>query len=137
MTGGCGIQLKFQIFFFRISSKIPLLSCFLIPVAELFGRFLPLRPDREVVHRESWITRHVLLDLEEGGEGLGDLLVLQGGAGLQEDETLASDVARRVVDVQLIVLVLVKERAPGLENGKMIVIPGSEKTCRIVIMIEA
>lgn len=92
-------------------------------MTKLLGRLLPLGPDGQVVHRERGVARHVLLDLEEGGKRLGDLLVLEGGAGLQQDQALAPHVARGVVDVELIMLVLVEERAPGLEDGEMIVIP--------------
>ena len=78
-------------------------------MTKLLGRLLPLRPDGQVVHGERGIARHVLLDLKEGWKGLGDLLVLEGGAGLEQDEALAPDVTRSVVDVELIVLVLVEE----------------------------
>lgn len=99
------------------SSRLVSLSIYLLLVTKLLGRLLPLGPDGQVVHRERGVARHVLLDLEEGGKRLGDLLVLEGGAGLQQDQALAPHVARGVVDVELIMLVLVEERAPGLEDG--------------------
>ena len=99
------------------------LSVLILLVTKLLCRLLPLGPDRQVVHRERGVSRHVLLDLEEGGQRLGNLLVLEGGAGLQQEEALAPDMARGVVDVELIVLVLIEEGAPRLEDGKVIVIP--------------
>ena len=93
-----------------------------ILVTELLRGLLPLWADGEVVHGEGGVPRHVLLDLEEGRQRLGDLLVPERGAGLQQHEALAADVARRVVDVQLVVLVLVQERPTGLEHRKMVVI---------------
>ena len=68
-------------------------------MTELLGRLLPLGPDGEVVHGEGGVPSHVLLDLEERREVGSDLLVLEGGAGLQEHEALAPGVAGRVVDV--------------------------------------
>ena len=92
-------------------------------MTELLGRLLPLGPDGEVVHREGGVPGHVLLDLEEGWELGGDLLVPESGAGLQEHEPLAPGVAGGVVDVELVVLVLIQEGSPRLEDGKMIVVP--------------
>ena len=92
-------------------------------MTELFRGLLPLRADGEVVHGEGGVPRHVLLDLEEGRQRLGDLPVPERGAGLQQHEALAADVARRVVDVQLVVLVLVQERTPSLEDRQVVVVP--------------
>ena len=92
-------------------------------MTELFCRLLPLGPDGEVVHGEGGVSGHVLLHLEEGRELGGDLLVPESGAGLQEHQSLAPRVAGRVVDVELVVLVLVQERPPRLEDGKVVVVP--------------
>ena len=93
-------------------------------VAELLGGLLPLGPDGEVVHGECRVPGHVLLHLQERRQLGGDLLVAEGGAGLQEHEALAASVTRRVVDIELVVLVLVQEGPPGLEHGQVVVVPG-------------
>ena len=72
-----------------------------------------------VSHAERWEVLQPVVCVSK----LGNLLVLEGGAGLQQEEALAPDMARGVVDVKLIVLVLVEEGAPRLEDGKVIVIP--------------
>ena len=92
-------------------------------VTELLGGLLPLGPDGEVVHGEGGVPGHVLLNLQERRQLGGDLLVAEGGAGLQQHEALAPGVTRRVVDVELVVLVLVQERPPGLEDRQMVVVP--------------
>ena len=78
-------------------------------VTKLFSRFLPLRSDGEVVHGEGRISSHILLDLEEGRKSLGNLVILESGAGLQEDESLAPSMAGRVVDVELIMLTFIQK----------------------------
>ena len=92
-------------------------------VAELLGGLLPLGPDGEVVHGEGRVPGHVLLHLQERRQLGGDLLVAEGGAGLQQHEALAASVTGRVVDVQLVVLVLVQERTPSLEDRQVVVVP--------------
>ena len=92
-------------------------------MTELLGGLLPLGPDGEVVHGEGGVPGHVLLHLEEGRELGCDLLVPESGAGLQEHQALAPRVTGRVVDVELVVLVLVQEGSPRLEDGQMVVIP--------------
>ena len=92
-------------------------------MTELLGRLLPLGSDGEVVHGEGRVPGHVLLHLQERRQLGGDLLVAEGGAGLQQHEALAASVTGRVVDVQLVVLVLVQEGSPRLEDGQMVVIP--------------
>ena len=92
-------------------------------MTELLGRLLPLGSDGEVVHGEGGVSGHVLLHLEEGRELGCDLLVPESGAGLQEHQALAPRVTGRVVDVELVVLVLVQEGSPRLEDGQMVVIP--------------
>ena len=92
-------------------------------MTELLGGLLPLGPDGEVVHGEGGVSGHVLLDLQERRQLGGDLLVAEGGAGLQQHEALAAGVTGRVVDVELVVLVLVQEGSPRLEDGQVVVIP--------------
>ena len=77
-----------------------------IPVAKLINRFLPVTTDGEVVHGEGWVARHLPFDLEEGWQGIPDLMFLQGRERLQQDEALASGMARRSVDVELVLLAL-------------------------------
>jgi len=96
-------------------------------VTELLGGLLPLGPDGEVVHGEGRVPGHVLLHLQERRQLGGNLLVAEGGAGLQEHETLTASVTGRVVDIELVVLVLVQERPPSLEDGQMVVVPVREK----------
>ena len=93
-------------------------------MTELLGRLLPLGSDGEVVHGEGGVSGHVLLHLEEGRELGGDLLVPESGAGLQEHQALAPRVTGRVVDVELIVLVLVQKGPAGLEYREVVVVPG-------------
>ena len=92
-------------------------------MTELLGGLLPLGPDGEVVHGEGGVPGHVLLHLQERRQLGGDLLVAEGGAGLQQHEALAAGVTGRVVDVELVVLVLVQEGSPRLEDGQVVVIP--------------
>ena len=77
-----------------------------IPVAKLINRFLPVTTDGEVVHGEGGVARHLPFDLEEGWQGIPDLMFLQGRERLQQDEALASGMARRSVDVELVLLAL-------------------------------
>ena len=100
-------------------------------MTELLGRLLPLGSDGEVVHGEGGVSGHVLLHLEEGRELGCDLLVPESGAGLQEHQALAPRVTRRVVDVELVVLVLIEERSPRLEDWKVVVIPGKVQVSNI------
>ena len=93
-------------------------------VTELLGGLLPLGPDGEVVHGEGGVPGHVLLHLQERRQLGGDLLVAEGGAGLQQHEALAAGVTRRVVDVELVVLVLVQKGPAGLEYRQVVVVPG-------------
>ena len=93
-------------------------------VAELLGGLLPLGPDGEVVHGEGGVPGHVLLHLQERRQLGGDLLVAEGGAGLQQHEALAAGVTGRVVDVELVVLVLVQKGPAGLEYREVVVVPG-------------
>ena len=79
---------------------------FYLPVTELVSRLLPVGPDGEVVHREGGVSGHVPLHLDEGGQGVQDLVLLQGSEGLQQDQPLAPGVAGGPVDIQLILLVL-------------------------------
>ena len=102
-------------------------------MTELLGGLLPLGPDGEVVHGEGGVSGHVLLDLQERRQLGGDLLVAEGGAGLQQHQALTAGVAGGVVDVQLVVRVLVQERAPGLEDWQMVVVPGNRGGVRLVI----
>ena len=102
-------------------------------MTELLGGLLPLRPDGEVVHGEGGVSSHVLLHLQERRQLGGDLLVAEGGAGLQQHEALAASVTGGVVDVQLVVRVLVQERAPGLEDWQVVVVPGKRGGVRLVI----
>ena len=92
-------------------------------MTELLGGLLPLGPDGEVVHGEGRVPGHVLLHLQERRQLGGNLLVAEGGAGLQEHETLTASVTGRVVDIELVVLVLVQEGSPRLEDGQVVVIP--------------
>ena len=96
-------------------------------MAELVGGVGPVRAEGEVVHGEGRVPGHVLLHLQERRQLGGNLLVAEGGAGLQEHETLTASVTGRVVDIELVVLVLVQERPPSLEHGQMVVVPGKIK----------
>ena len=78
-------------------------------MTELVSRLLPLSSDGQVVHGEGRVSGHILLDLEEWRQSLGNLLVLESGACLQENESLAPGVTWCSVDIKLIVLVLIQE----------------------------
>ena len=99
-------------------------------MTELLGGLLPLRSDGEVVHGEGGVSSHVLLHLQERRQLGGDLLVAEGGAGLQQHEALAAGVTGRVVDVELIVLVLVQKGPAGLEYREVVVVPGKIEVSR-------
>lgn len=96
-------------------------------VTKLVYGLLPVSTQRQVVHGEGGVPSHLILDLEEGGQRGFDLLIFEGGECLEEDEVLAPGVAGRLVHVQLVLLVLVQEAPPSLEDWKMRVIPVGEK----------
>ena len=79
----------------------------------------PLLPQAEVEHGEGGVARHLLVHIEELGQPLVELLVGEGGVGLQEHQPPTPGVAGLLVDVQLEVLVVVHEAPPGLVDGEV------------------
>ena len=75
-------------------------------MTKLVDRLLPVSPNGEVIHGEGRVPRHLPLHPEEGGQGVPDLVLLEGGEGLEEDEALAPGVAGGPVDVELVLLAL-------------------------------
>ena len=96
-------------------------------MAELVGGVGPVRAEGEVVHGERRVSRRVSLHPQEGWQGGHQLVVRQGGERLEENKSLAAGVARRPVDVQLVLLVLVQERPPSLEHRQVVVVPVREQ----------
>ena len=75
-------------------------------VTKLVSRVLPVRPDGQVIHGEGRVPGNILLHLEEGREGVHQLLVIECGECLQENQSLTSGMTRSSVQVQLVLLVL-------------------------------
>jgi len=79
----------------------------------------PLLPQTEVEHREGGVPRHLLVNVQELGQPLRELLVGESRVGLQQHEAITAGVTGLLVDVQLEVLVVVHEAPPGLVDGEV------------------
>merc|ERR1719285_1327424 len=95
-------------------SRLGALSC--ITTNNTSWTSTALHATRDARASSGWVPCSVPLHPKEGREGGRQLSVWSCGEGLQQDEALASRVAWSAVDVQLVLLVVIQERAPSLEN---------------------
>ena len=75
-------------------------------MAKLIHRLFPIAAQRQVVHGEGGVAGDLALHLEEGRQRGHNLLILQRGEGFQKDQVPAPGMARRLVHVELVLLVL-------------------------------
>ena len=79
----------------------------------------PLFSEAEVEHGECRVSRHLLVHIQELWQPVVELLVGEGGVGLQQHQALAPGMAGLLVDVQLEVLVVIHEASSGLVDGEV------------------
>lgn len=79
----------------------------------------PLGPEGQVVHGEGGVASDLFGNLEEWRQNVDDILRVEGSEGLQEDQVPTPGVAGILVGVELKLLVVEHEAAPGFEDWVM------------------